>query len=132
LQLSQHTGQCSECRYYAAELNVLSRLLQAWDATTPEPDLTPELSRQWHNAIEAEARPDLKTAKSPANPATAAPAWTGLDRAVPVSLVLIWLLTIGIHLNTPAIQSTGEGSAAPTLEEVRIMVEWLVKSREAA
>ena len=132
MQLSQHTGQCSECRYYAAEHNVLSRLFQAWDATTPEPVVTPELSRQWHNAIATEARPDLKSAKCPASSATAPPSWTGLDRAVPVSLVLIWLLTIGIHLNTPAIQATGESSAAPTLEEVRLMVEWLVKSREAA
>jgi hypothetical protein len=132
MQLTQHTGHCSECRYYAAELNVLSRLMQAWDATNPEPMVTPELSRQWHNAIEAEVRPDPKTANSPSSSPTAAPAWTGLGRAVPVSLVLIWILTIGIHLNTPAIPTSVENGSAPTLEEVRTLVEWLVKSREVA
>lgn len=131
-QLAKHTGQCAECRYYAAELNVLSRLIQAWDATSPEPVVTPELSAQWQRAIEAEVRPGSRTVKATASSATTAPAWSGLDRLVPVSLVLIWLVTIGIHLNTPAIRTSAEDGFVPTLQEVRVVMEWLVKSREAA
>jgi hypothetical protein len=123
---------CSDCRYYAAEVNVVRQFLQAWERTTPEPMVTAELSAQWHKAIETEARVAREIASRPPTPNVVKPSWLGIDRAVPVSLVLIWLVAIGFHLNTPPIRSGAGDGFAPTLQEVRLVVEWLIRTREAA
>ena len=130
--LGQHTGKCSECRYYAAELNVVSRALNAWKVGSPSPAVTPELAAQWHKAIQAAERPGVKVAGPAPSEGALVPAWSGWDRAVPVSLVLIWLVVIGIHLNTPAIRPAAADGFVPTLREVRVVMEWLVQSRESA
>ena len=130
--LAQHTGKCSECRYYAAELNVVGRTLNAWKMGSPSPAVTPELAAQWHKAIEAEEKPGVKVAGAAASEDEPVPAWSGWDRAVPVSLVLIWLVVIGIHLNTPAIRPAATDGFVPTLREVRVVMEWLVQSRGSA
>jgi hypothetical protein len=130
--LAGHTGQCSDCRYHAAELSGVKQLLLAWDMGTPEPRVTPELSAQWQMAIEAETQPRPMDDTRSRAPAMAGSTWLGIDRAVPVSLVLIWLATIGFHLNTPAIPRAAANADAPSLREVRLVVEWLMKSREAA
>jgi len=130
--LTRHTGICSDCRYYAAEVNVVRQFLQAWERTTPEPTVTAELSAQWQKAIETEARLAIEIASRPRVPAVERPGWLGIDRAVPVSLVLIWLVAIGFHLNTPPIRSSPADGFVPTLQEVRLVVEWLIRTREAA
>jgi hypothetical protein len=130
--LAQHTGKCSECRYYAAELNVVGRTLKAWNTGSPSPAVTPELAAMWHKAIQAEEKPGLKVAGPAASEVPPVPEWLGWDRAVPVSLVLIWLVVIGIHLNTPEIRPAAADGFVPTLREVRVVMEWLVQSREPA
>jgi hypothetical protein len=130
--LAQHTGKCSECRYYAAELNVVGRTLEAWKLGSPSPAVTRELAAQWHQAIQAAAKSDVKTASAAVSEVRPVPEWSGWDRAVPVSLVLIWLVVIGIHLNTPAIRPAAAEGFVPTLREVRVVMEWLVQSRGSA
>jgi hypothetical protein len=130
--LARHIGRCSDCRYYAAELRGIKQLLEVWDAGTPEPRVTPELSAQWQMAIEAEIQPRPITDTRSPTPTSAGSTWLGIDRAVPVSLVLIWLVTIGFHLNTPVIPRAAASADAPSLREVRVVMEWLMKSREAA
>jgi anti-sigma factor RsiW len=129
--LAQHTGKCSECRYYAAELNVVGRSLSAWKNGSASSVVTAELAAQWHKAIQAEAKPVVKAAGPAVSEVRAVPAWSGWDRAVPVSLVLIWLVVIGIHLNTPEIRPAAADGFVPTLREVRVVMEWLVQFRES-
>ena len=51
--------------------------------------------------------------------------------STPVSLVLVWLATIGIHLNTPRLELEKRNLAAPTLPEVRMVMEWLFAEKDA-
>lgn len=128
--LSEHTGTCADCRYYAAELSSLTQELKAWQTSVAKPAVTPELSAQWQMAIRAEAR---RTAElvPPAAQGRVTPTWLGIDRAVPASLVLVWLVTIGIHLNTPAVDLDSSIVSVPTLREVRVVMEWLIAEKDA-
>jgi hypothetical protein len=127
--LTEHFGTCSDCRYYAAELGALAQQLRAWESSVAPPEVTAELAAQWQMAIRAEAR--HATPASASIPTRSTPTWLGIDRAVPVSLVLIWLATIGIHLNTPALELESSAVAAPTVREVRMVMEWLIAEKDA-
>jgi hypothetical protein len=127
--LARHTGHCADCRYYAAELSGLGQLMGAWEAATPRAEVTSELSAQWHRAILEAARPDVESSRASA-PVVARSSWFGLDRALPVSLLILWLVAIVVHLNTPPIRPVAE-SFRPALKEIRQVVEWLMRERVA-
>jgi hypothetical protein len=102
--------------------------LKAWQASVAKPAVTPELSAQWQMAIQAEARRAAELVP-PAAQGRVTPTWLGIDRAVPVSLVLVWLVTIG-YLNTPAVELEFECRGAH-LGEVRVVMEWLIAEKDA-
>jgi hypothetical protein len=128
--LTGHAGVCSDCRYYAAELHSIRQQLQAWEETQSKCEVPAAFSAQWQAAIQAEARSARQTVWVPHLESGGA-GWLGFDRAVPVSLVLIWLVIVGIHLNTPPVSRADAGAAVPTLDEVRVVMEWLMTSKEA-
>ncbi len=128
-RLSAHIGRCAVCRFYASELKTINESLLAWEASTPAPRVTPELSAQWNNAIKAETSKSRDHCAPSTVPAAAPPVWFGLDRALPVSLALLWLIAIGLHLNTPPIRRAPENLFVPTWHEVHFVMEWLVGTR---
>jgi hypothetical protein len=127
--LGEHFGICSDCRYYRAELGLVAQGLKAWETSVAPPVVTAELAAQWQMAIHAEARRSQAEAASASERETRT--WVGIDRAVPISLVMVWLVTIGIHLNTPALGLEKNDIATPTLLEVRMVMEWLLAEKDA-